>query len=224
MRRNEIYLDFSPIAISSTTETLLPMYRKLIEETFRAPMYDQYGCGETHSIAFECGEHMGLHITSEHVFVQTNNDDMGELIITNLDNYAMPIIRYENGDRIKLSKDNCSCGRKLPLISQIIGRTADSIVLKDGSEVHGVFFTDILNELRSFNLEFMNRFQVYQKTPGEITFYIESQYSLPKAFIEDLNSALGNFFSYHQIVVKKRIPEEKSGKFRYIKNEITHKP
>ena len=86
-------------AVSTTAEKLFKFQRKKMVEAFGENIYDQYGCGETLSIAFECEKHEGLHITNEHTILeiidkknQVNN--RGRVIITNLDNYAMPIIRY----------------------------------------------------------------------------------------------------------------------------------
>ena len=89
-------------AISSTTETLLPLYREYIEYSFNVKIIDQYGCGECNSIAFECASHSGLHINEEHCLLEILdsldnpcNNTSGRVIITDLDNYAFPFIRYE---------------------------------------------------------------------------------------------------------------------------------
>jgi len=90
-----------PNAISVSVETLMKSDRDIIEKVFGKTLYDQYGCGEVNSVAFECSEHQGLHHAFEHSIIEVlddNNNDSksGRLIITNLDNYAMPLIRYEN--------------------------------------------------------------------------------------------------------------------------------
>jgi phenylacetate-CoA ligase len=214
-----------PVAVSATTETVLPHVRAFIENAFCAPLYDQYGCGEVGSIAFECKEHKGLHINQEHVIVEVldDNDNIifdqpGRLLVTDLDNLVMPFIRYENGDLAIYSTKKCSCGVNQPLLAQISGRTADTIVIKDGSRVHGVFFTDILYELKSeeINLK-IKRFQVYQAKHGEIEFRIETKDPIPGPYLISLENALLRFFNSVSIKVMVKLELEPSGKFKYIK-------
>ena len=82
----------------------------------------------------------------------------------------------------------------LDLLKRISGRTADSILLKDGSRVHGVFFTDILNELFTTHPEFIHRFQVYQRVPGKIDFRIETTEPLGVNYEELLYQSLYQYF------------------------------
>lgn len=230
MLKNNIQLSYSPKALSSTTETLLPPYKKLVEKAFNSKLYDQYGCGECNSIAFDAGDENGLYITQEHCLLEILNDtgnnaglEIGRFVITNLDNYAMPFIRYENGDTGCFAPVNSSATIKLPSIRQVLGRKADSIILKDGSKVHGVFFTDILNELFENNPANIHRFQVYQNLPGKIEFRVESKEKLSNEYFENLNGALSRFFTDTKIVCLPELYKDKTGKFRYIINETDTK-
>lgn len=216
-----------PKAVSSTTETLLPPYRFFLQKVFNCPIYDQYGCGEIGAIAFECEMHEGLHITSEHCLVEVVNNEneniyseVGDIIITDLDNYEMPFIRYKNGDSARLLENKCSCGKNLPLLAEIAGRIADTIVLKNGSKVHGVFFTNILGELNFIENKYIKRFQVYQSENGSIDFRIESDKELEYKNEVILLNVLKKYFHKANITYHKRISEDKSGKFRYVKSEI----
>jgi phenylacetate-CoA ligase len=83
-------------SIMTTAEPLFPEHRVLFQEVFGAEVFDQYGCGEIGGIAFECDHHEGLHVTEERVILETG--ETGELIITDLDNLALPLIRYSNAD------------------------------------------------------------------------------------------------------------------------------
>lgn len=224
---NNISLSFKPKALSSTTETLLPPFRAVLEKAFSAPVFDQYGCGECNSIAYECKAHGGLHVVNEHVLVQIldeNNNAVlnkdGKMVITNLDNYAMPFIRYENGDSAIFSDQLCSCGMKHPLLKMINGRTADTITLKDGSKVHGVFFTDILDELFEKQNIIFKRFQVYQNKPGYIEFRLESKVSVPENFKQLLLDALMRFFNNVVIKEVEKLDFDKSNKFRYVISDL----
>ena len=122
-----------------------------------------------------------MYVASEHVFLEILDDDgkpvtskEGRIVVTNLDNFVMPFIRYENGDSGVFS--NVTAGKRfdMPLMKSISGRTADTITLANGSKVHGVFFTDILRELFVENPEYVHRFQVCQDVSGYIEFRIES--------------------------------------------------
>jgi phenylacetate-CoA ligase len=226
MVKNNYQLSYSPKAISTTTETLLPPYKKLIETAFQTKLYDQYGCGECNSIAFDAGENRGLHVAMEHCMLEIldskGNDaamNDGRFILTNLDNYAMPFIRYENGDSGAFAAYNPNVEIKLPALKHILGRSADTITLKDGSKVHGVFFTDILNELFEQNPSNIHRFQVYQNTPGKIEFRVESKFKLEKEYVEKLNNTLFRFFDNVSIIQLNELPKDKSGKFRYVLTE-----
>ena len=213
-------------AVSSTTETLLPEDRKTLEKTFQAPVYDQYGCGEASAIAYECPHHRGMHLTQEHVIVEILDDyqhpsiGSGNVVITNLDNFIMPFIRYVNGDIAKIAESKCSCGVTSPRIAFVEGRASDSIILKNGARVHGVFFTDILYEKGIFT-EKIKRFQVYQDKPGEIEFRIESPHKADISTDTLLTETLNRYFSHVEIKRSEKLENEPNGKFRYIKSGIS---
>lgn len=227
LNNNKISLDANIKALSSTTETLLPHLRDLLQNTFKSPMYDQYGCGEVSAIAYECNCHMGLHVNMEHIILEILDKKgsrivgtSGRIVATDLDNFAMPFIRYETGDMGTLNLAKCPCGVNQPLLSSIDGRTIDTIVLANGNRVHGVFITDILYELKIFTDQ-IKRFQVEQDEPGVILLKFECTSSiLDTATIQQLNNALKPFFRYVEIVFVDLIENEPNGKFRYIKSRI----
>ena len=213
-------------AVSTTTETLLPHNRKYIETIFNAPVFDQYGCGEVSAIAYECAQHSGLHINQEHVICEVLDysdqlifNSSGRVVATDLDNYVMPFIRFETGDMATLSKKKCPCGIKHPLMKSIEGRSIDTIVLKDGNHVHGVFFTDILYELGILSDQ-IRRFQIYQEISGSIEFRIERVKGLEVSTLVKIESAFLNFLNVVKIVVMDELPLSKSGKFSYIVNNM----
>lgn len=218
----------SPLAISTTSETLLPPYRKYLEETFNCLVFDQYGCGEINSIAFECNKHNGLHINMEHVIVEVLDENdkgvdyekVGKLVATDLDNYSMPFIRYENGDKTSLKENRCSCNINQPLLNSIDGRVMDTISLANGSKVHAVFFTDIVYELGSSETKNMRRFQVYQDTKGSIEFRIEEYNQLSQMYLSLLKMSLEKFFNHVDLKVMKQLEYDRSGKFRYAISNI----
>lgn len=217
-----------PVALSSTTETLLPHHRAFLTGIFNAPIYDQYGCGELSAISYECTAHNGLHINMEHILCEildeNNNsviDTKGRVIGTDLDNFIMPFIRYENGDLSSIASKKCSCGVNQPLMNSIDGRTIDTIILKTGEKVHGVFFTDILYELGILTDQ-VQKFQVYQKEPGVIDFRLQCESPLEDKKRKMLLNAIQDFFFKVNYAEHKILQCEPNGKFKYIINDIVN--
>lgn len=227
LERNNL-IGIKPVALSSTTETLLPYHRDYLTGIYKAPIYDQYGCGELSAISYECAVHKGLHISLEHMICEILDENdksvidvQGRLVGTDLDNFVMPFIRYENGDLSSLSSKKCSCGVNQPLMNSIDGRTIDTIVLKSGKKVHGVFFTDILYELGILICE-VQKFQVYQDKPGEIDFRIQCEEALNDKLRQKLMDVLNGFFKKVNYSEHKLLQSESNGKYKYIINKIKH--
>jgi len=229
MQKNNLPPNTALKALSSTTETLLPMYRTFLQEVFKVPIYDQYGCGEVSAISYECKKHKGLHINEEHVYIETLNDynditfnESGRLITTSLDNYIMPFIRYENGDMATLLTEKCSCGLNSALMNNIDGRTVDTIALKNGAKAHGVFFTSLLYEV-GITTDLISRFQITQHPSKAIDFRIESQEKIDQTLIENLKKEVLQFVHQVNISIVAYIPNEPNGKFKYIKQHSSKK-
>jgi len=113
--------------------------RKLLESVFRAKLFDYYGVAELGCIAWECSTYEGYHINIDTVVVEFIKDGnpvspggRGKLVCTGLHSYVMPFIRYEVGDVGIFINKQCSCGRGLPLMKSIEGRTEDFILDSEG--------------------------------------------------------------------------------------------
>lgn len=143
-----------PRAVLTTAEMLLPHQRKLIEEVFQCDVFDGYGAFDGGTAALECEEHCGYHMAVEKVvmeFVDEDGDpvaegEKGRIIATDLFNYAMPFIRYDTGDMGVYSSEECPCGRKLPLMKQILGRTTDILRFKTGAVLSGPSLTLVFKD------------------------------------------------------------------------------
>jgi len=151
----------SPGAVYTTSETLLPHERILLSNYFRTEVFDQYGSSEVLSLAFECPTHSGLHVAADHVVLEVGEED--QVVVTDLDNYAMPIIRYENGDAAQLEKEQCKCGRASPLLRQVMGRRSELVRGTNGNRVYGEFFTHILSDYGWIERYAVRQFQVVQE-------------------------------------------------------------
>lgn len=142
-----------PTAIQVTSAPLSSVVRAVIEEAFQAPVYDQYGSCEVFWLAAECRRRQGLHIFADarHLeFVDGDGrcrapDVYGRTLVTDLENRAFPLIRYENGDTGRLLSRSCDCGVNLPLMDSVVGRMSDNVKLRGGAAVSGVYLTTIFD-------------------------------------------------------------------------------
>ena len=164
-QKNKYELDFLSV-IWVTSAPLSESYRKFMEDVYGVPVYDQYGCGEVYWLAAECDNKEGLHVFSDvrtiEIIDKNNlnmpNGEYGEVAITDLENFAFPLIRYKNGDRGRYLNKQCSCGIPLPLMDKIKGRVTDTIKLPSGSIIAGDFLTTIFDNFPDAVYEF----QIYQ--------------------------------------------------------------
>jgi len=168
--RDGIFPCFQPRVVVTSGETLEPNVRTLIESAFGAKVADVYACNEAGDVAWQCRLGGGYHVNAENVIVEILKDDkpvcqgeIGEVAITNLNRFAMPIVRYKNGDRARLSAESCPCGCKLPMIGEILGRTGEDITLPDGRTV-------AWNQLKSLmNHPWVRQFQLVQNKDASLT-------------------------------------------------------
>uniref|UniRef100_UPI0025EE9EB3 phenylacetate--CoA ligase family protein n=1 Tax=Algoriphagus sp. TaxID=1872435 RepID=UPI0025EE9EB3 len=129
-------LDVKFKSVISLGEKLLPQFRETIEQAFSCKVYDTYGASEGFLIASQCKEG-NYHIMSPHVLVEILDEkgvevkpgETGRVVLTGLDNYTTPLIRYEVGDlAVKGENIKCSCGLELPILKEIIGRLTDFLI------------------------------------------------------------------------------------------------
>lgn len=210
--------------IFTTAEMLLPHQRDSIKKAFGCDIFDTYGCGDGMGHATECEKHEGLHIcheTSIMEIVDSNGNEVkegkeGEIVLTSLYDYAMPLIRYAPGDRAVKLTHKCSCGRQMPLI-KIIGRTSDAFTLANGTILNGLSlpYEELTEDLR--------RFQIIQEASDSVTLKLEPKHTLESEKIDRYYKLM----QYHcgeginidiEIVDKIEVPS--SEKFRYVISRI----
>ena len=165
-------LDFTPPArVLTAAETLHPWQRDFISKAFRCEVYNTYGCREFMLIAAECREH-ALHTTADHLLVELGTtiddkrDSPREIMVTDLHNWGMPLLRYVNGDLARRRRGVCSCGLGLPMLRSVDGRKLDALRTVDGRYVPGEFIAHTFNLAKG-----VVRFQAVQKTLDRIQVY-----------------------------------------------------
>lgn len=150
-----------PVSVLGAAEALHGFQRTLIEQAFGCPAYNTYGCREVMLIASECEHRQGLHVNADHLVVELHGATggrPGEVLLTDLSNYGMPLLRYANGDLASPGADACPCGRGLPLLSRVEGRVLDAIRTPDGHLLPGEFFPHMLKDVPG-----LKRFQLVQR-------------------------------------------------------------
>jgi phenylacetate-CoA ligase len=163
-------------AIMSSAQTLPPASRARIEHAFACPVFDKYGAREFSGVAYECEAHRGHHVVGEGYVVEILRDgqparpgDTGEVVITDLNNFCLPFIRYRIGDlAVAMDDAPCPCGRGMPRIGEIEGRVQSIIQGTDGRFLPGTFFAHYLKDFDHA----IQQFQVVQEVPGALRFVI----------------------------------------------------
>lgn len=210
--------------VKVTAETLLDFQRQLIEEVFDCPVALEYGAAEVGIVSFECPEH-GQHIASENVYVEEMASPAGfasELVITDLNNYLSPIIRYRIADLGRLSSRTCPCGRGLPLLEDIQGRTSDIVYKADGQPVHSSLFSYVLKEITARDGG-ITQYRIVQEAKGRLRIELvrSERYSaatldhLTSLLIQQLGRGMALDFQFVD-----RIARDPSGKLRYFVSRV----
>lgn len=212
----------NPKGIVTTSMMLLDHERTTIEQAFNCKVTNRYGCEEVGLIAVECEKHQGMHINSSHIILECldANDQPapqgtpGKLVITDLNNFSMPLIRYRVEDVGVLAHHICSCGRTTPLLQRLEGRVADFLKKADGGQVAGVS----LVERTLTKISGIEQMQLIQEKIDEIIINrVKGSEYTPQTDIE-LLAEFGEVFGTEVSLVindVRKIPQEKSGKYRF---------
>jgi len=155
VRKGKRPLRHKPAGIVSTAEVLRDEQRRELEQVFQCPVINEYGARDGGIIAYQCPKG-GMHLSAENLWLEAVDPvtgrpvqpgQRGALLVTDLNNFVMPRLRYQIGDIGVLSDDVCGCGRTLPLLSGIEGREDEVFLAKDGTLVHGQFITHTIREM-----------------------------------------------------------------------------
>ncbi len=185
-----------PKGIISSAQALPKDSRRIIEEAFRARVFDKYGSREFSGIAYECEGHDGHHVVAESYVVELLKDgrkaapgELGEVVITDLNNLCLPFIRYRVGDLAEAMDEAaaCTCGRGLPRIGAIDGRVQSLVIAANGKVLPSSFF---LHFLKDFDY-LVKQYQIIQEERGAITFkVVKGTRFAPELFEREILQAL----------------------------------
>jgi phenylacetate-CoA ligase len=209
-----------------TSERLYPHQREAIESAFGAPVANGYGGRDAGFIAHQCPQG-ALHITAEDIVVEIVSaegevlpaGEKGEIVITHLATGDFPFVRYRTGDVGSLSNETCSCGRGLPVLAEIEGRSTDFVKAADGTVLHGLALIYVLREIPE-----VEEFKIVQEAINRMTVQIVTSVTdtaqLERTVTEQFRRRLGDSLVLNFVYVS-TIEREASGKFRYVVSQLT---
>lgn len=219
-----------PRGIVTAGGTLFDPMRETIERVFRAPVFNCYGSREVGSIASECSNQRGLHIAIPTHYLEILRPDgsvahpgeTGEVVITLLTNYAMPLIRYRIGDMAAMAEEECGCGRGWPCLREVIGRTTDVFRRADGGVVVPQYLVHLIHGI--MDTSWIRKYQVIQERLDLVRLLIvplrsnergdPAHQAMITELIRVLRLALGEDCQVRVEFVD-NIPPAVSGKYRY---------
>lgn len=220
-------LDDLPVrVVFSTAEVLYEHQKRMISESFGgAKIADGYGSREAGFIAHECPEGR-MHITSENVIVEVVRDgrpvgcgEDGEIVVTQLDNFALPFIRYRTGDVGQLSDERCPCGRGLEIMKVVKGRSNDFLIAPDGHWVHGSAVHAALSGIPG-----IVNFQLRQGADRHVRILLVTDGQFPadgeSKLLAGIRGRLGPGGSA-AVEYRRDIPPGPAGKHRYVISELS---
>jgi phenylacetate-CoA ligase len=217
-----------PDCLVTSAEMLEPRDRQILEKTFGCPVFDRYGSREVSVIASECPAHSGLHINSECLYLEIETADgpavageVGAILVTDLLNFAMPLIRYRIGDLGSFAEGECPCGRGLPRLAALHGRSTDFLVGADGRLVSGVFLATYVVAHRPS----LGQVQIRQNRAGAVLYRIRPGIDFDAfADLDYLRRATRKHLGDRaeaEIEIVDNLPAEPSGKFLFSRSTVT---
>ncbi len=220
-KRNVAMTDLGIKVAFVTSERLYDEQRNTISDVFGCKVANGYGGRDAGFIAHEC-PHGNMHLTADDIVVEIVDalgqvlpaGQAGEIVVTHLSTNDFPFIRYRTGDIGVLGSAMCTCGRGLPILQDIQGRSTDFVVASDGTVMHGLSLIYILRDLAG-----VKAFKVIQESRVLTRVLLETENGFApnssRQIIDGFKRRLGQDVSVVVELVD-NIPAEKSGKFRYI--------
>ncbi len=208
-----------------TSERLYPEQRDQITRVFGCPVANGYGGRDAGFIAHECPAG-GMHITAEDIIVEIVDGEgkpqppgnAGEIVITHMATQSFPFIRYRTGDVGILDDQKCPCGRGLPLIKEIQGRTTDFVVAHDGTVMHGLALVYIVRDLPG-----IVKFKIMQESLENTKILLVTDITFDRNNESRIRTAMKQRLGLNVIIdieFVDDIPAEASGKFRYVTSKV----
>jgi phenylacetate-CoA ligase len=209
-----------------TSERLYDDQRQLIAETFGCGVANGYGGRDAGFIAHEC-PYGGMHISGEDIIVEIVDDqgcvlppgESGEIVVTHICSREFPFIRYRTGDVGTLDEEECECGRGLPMLKDIQGRTTDFVVAADGTVMHGLALVYVVRDLPG-----VKQFKIVQESVDLTRVLLVADNNFAPESTDAIRNGLKGRLGQGVVIAVERVDSitaEQSGKFRYV---VSHAP
>jgi phenylacetate-CoA ligase len=219
---------YRPFSLVTSAEVLEPGERALLEEVFGCSVFNRYGCREVSVVASECPAHSGLHVMAEGLYLEIETPagpaapgEMGSILVTDMLNHAMPLVRYRIGDLGAWAAGPCPCGRGLPRLERVAGRVTDFLVGCDGRLVSGVYLATYVVAHRPS----LGQVQIRQDRAGAVVWRLRpGRHFHLLEDLEYLRAATRRFLGEQAAVdseVVDDLPAEPSGKFLFSRSTVT---
>lgn len=217
IRRNQVELQFTPKAIFTTSETLLPTHRVLIEAVFECKIYNQYASAEGAPFITEC-KSGNLHYNLDTGIIE--KDENNQMIVTSFTSRGTPLIRYNIGDLIEFKDGRCNCGSSHPLVEKIEGRKVDFLISESKGKISLSHLADVIkgNPNSIVNMQFIQN----KIDHIDVLLMVDESLFIPEhaeIIIRELKYRFGDEMTINLKKVQE-IPKEKSGKYSLIKNNL----
>jgi phenylacetate-CoA ligase len=220
-RRGETLAGLGVRVAFVTSERLYPDQRDLIARVFGCRVANGYGGRDAGFIAHECPAG-GMHISAEDILVEIVNangqlrspGEAGEIVVTHMATKGFPFVRYRTGDVGVLSERPCECGRGLPLLAEIQGRTTDFVVARDGTVMHGLALIYVLRDLAG-----IRKFKIIQESIDHTRVELAVDHDFDDANISRIRGGVASRLGEGvrvEVNVVPDIPTEASGKYRHV--------
>jgi phenylacetate-CoA ligase len=218
-----------PKSAICTAEPLQDHQRKVIEQALGCKVFEHYGTRDFGMVGAECEAHQGMHLHSAAVYVEfvpiagAESEGLHEVLVTDLLNEGMPMIRYRINDCAVLAPSPCTCGRGFPLIKKIVGRTTDNFYMANGNVVPGVALTNRVIQV----CPGLKKVQVIQNTLRDFHVRYVPGPNFSASDLELLGSKLRVFFpdplqwTFEEVG---EIERERSGKTRFCISHVGRSP
>ncbi|GAB3036104.1 phenylacetate--CoA ligase family protein [Bowmanella dokdonensis] len=224
--QNDIRMDNLGIRVAFvTSERLYPYQRENISRVFGCPVANGYGGRDAGFIAHECPQG-GMHLSFEDIVVEIVDPQgtplppgqSGEIVVTHLGTSEFPFVRYRTGDIAALSDKACGCGRGLPMLESIEGRSTDFVVAADGTMMHGLALIYILRDMEGVDA-FKITQESLQHTHVDLVVKTGLTDKMTQRVQDGFKARLGQGVDISVCEVSE-IPAEKSGKYRYVVSKV----
>jgi phenylacetate-CoA ligase len=219
----------SPRAILTSGSVLTPQMREKVAQAFNCPVINRYGSREVSTIACSCASSSELHVNEYNCYVEVVDEDgnpcangiEGDILVTQLANHAMPLIRYRIQDRGMWASGSCSCGRNTKRLVSVNGRQSDYLLALDGSRINGTALTTLLYPVSS-----VARYQYRQTQRDKVVVAVVPRGGVDVELLKkQIQSPLGRLKTMLngvavELAIVDEITPSKSGKYRYIWNDL----